>query len=114
MGPSWTTFNVGLTLAFQDLVTLHMHSTYCEIDPSLFPFLPGSLSTNLFKMAKAGNKLALYSYFRSSCSWRVRIALELKGLTYEYRPVHLVKGEQRASEYEKVSGATILFFLNHL
>ena len=91
-----------------------MHTPYWEIDPSLFPILPGSFSTQHFNMANAGNNLALYSYFRSSCSWRVRIALELKGLTYEYRPVHLVKGEQRASEYEKVSGATILFFLNHL
>jgi maleylpyruvate isomerase len=39
--------------------------------------------------------MKLYGYWRSSCSWRVRIALGLKGLSYENIPVHLVKGEQR-------------------
>ena len=37
--------------------------------------------------------MRLYSYFRSSASFRVRIALALKGLSYEYVPVHLVKNE---------------------
>jgi maleylacetoacetate isomerase len=43
----------------------------------------------------------LYSYYRSSASYRVRIALNLKGLEYEYRPVHLLNegGEQNKSEY---------------
>lgn len=42
--------------------------------------------------------LRLYNYFRSSASYRVRIALALKGVPYEYVPVHLVRGggEQRA------------------
>ncbi len=41
--------------------------------------------------------MKLYNYWRSSSSWRVRIALNFKGLDYEYIPVHLVKdgGEQR-------------------
>ncbi len=38
--------------------------------------------------------LKLYNYWRSSCSWRVRIALASKNLPYEYIPVHLLKGEQ--------------------
>lgn len=36
--------------------------------------------------------LKLYSYFRSSASYRVRIALNWKGLHFDYIPVHLVKG----------------------
>ena len=43
--------------------------------------------------------MKLHGYWRSSCSWRVRIALNLKGLSYEYVPVHLVKdGSQQHSE----------------
>ena len=47
--------------------------------------------------------MKLYNYFRSSASFRVRIALELKGLGYEYLPVHLVKGEHKAAPYAAVS-----------
>ncbi len=36
--------------------------------------------------------LALYTYFRSSCSYLVRIALHLKGLQFESRYVHLLRG----------------------
>lgn len=45
--------------------------------------------------------LVLYGYWRSSAAYRVRIALNLKGLVYEYRPVHLVKdgGQQHAADY---------------
>ena len=45
--------------------------------------------------------LTLASYWRSSCSWRVRIALHLKGLSYETLPVHLVKdgGEQHTDAH---------------
>ncbi|XP_043813771.1 glutathione S-transferase zeta class isoform X2 [Manihot esculenta] len=49
------------------------------------------------------NKLKLYSYWRSSCSYRVRIALNLKGLSYEYVPVNLVKGEQFNPEFLKLN-----------
>ncbi len=38
--------------------------------------------------------LALYSYWRSSSAWRVRIGLALKGLGHELRPVNLGAGEQ--------------------
>ncbi|MCD6078296.1 MAG: putative maleylacetoacetate isomerase [Ramlibacter sp.] len=47
--------------------------------------------------------MKLYNYFRSSASVRVRIALELKGLSYEYLPVHLVKGEHKQEQYAAVS-----------
>lgn len=43
--------------------------------------------------------MKLYTYFRSSASYRVRIALQLKGLAYETLPVHLVRGEQKAASY---------------
>merc|ERR1712130_198961 len=47
----------------------------------------------------------LYSYFRSSCSWRVRIALELAGVKVDQVAVHLVKGggEQHAADYKKLN-----------
>lgn len=41
----------------------------------------------------------LYGYFRSSAAYRVRIALNLKGLAYDQAPVNLVKGEQRGEEF---------------
>ncbi|KAF4038085.1 Glutathione S-transferase N-terminal domain [Phytophthora infestans] len=47
-------------------------------------------------------KLELFSYWQSSCSWRVRIALAWKGIQYEYYPVHLRGvdgGEQRQNAF---------------
>jgi maleylacetoacetate isomerase len=43
--------------------------------------------------------MILYDYFRSSAAFRVRIALNLKGLQAERRFIHLRRGEQRAREY---------------
>jgi maleylacetoacetate isomerase len=45
--------------------------------------------------------MLLYNYFRSSASFRVRIALNLKGLPYDYKPIHLVRhgGEQRLPDF---------------
>jgi maleylpyruvate isomerase len=43
--------------------------------------------------------MKLHGYFRSSASYRVRIALNLKGLEAEHLPHHLRKGEQRAPAY---------------
>jgi maleylacetoacetate isomerase len=44
-------------------------------------------------------KLILYDYYRSSASYRVRIALNLKGVDYERVPVNLLDGEQRDDAY---------------
>jgi maleylpyruvate isomerase len=49
--------------------------------------------------------MKLYSYFRSSAAYRVRIALNLKGLRYDYVPVHLLRsgGEQLSTDYRKLN-----------
>ncbi|EKT4466581.1 maleylacetoacetate isomerase [Pseudomonas putida] len=43
--------------------------------------------------------MELFTYFRSTSSYRVRIALALKGLDYQALPVNLLKGEQRGADY---------------
>jgi maleylacetoacetate isomerase/maleylpyruvate isomerase len=43
--------------------------------------------------------MKLFGYFRSSTSYRLRIALNLKGLAYDYVPVNLVKAEQKDAAY---------------
>uniref|UniRef100_A0A2K5PFJ9 Maleylacetoacetate isomerase n=1 Tax=Cebus imitator TaxID=2715852 RepID=A0A2K5PFJ9_CEBIM len=50
-------------------------------------------------------KPILYSYFRSSCSWRVRIALALKGIAYETVPVNLIKdgGQQFSKDFQALN-----------
>ena len=50
----------------------------------------------------------LYSYFRSSASCRVRIALNLKQLDYDTVPVHLAKGAQRSEGYLAVNPAGLV------
>jgi maleylacetoacetate isomerase len=47
----------------------------------------------------------LYSYFRSSAAYRVRIALNLKGIAYETAPIHLVKegGHNRRPEFRAIN-----------
>ncbi|WP_420994695.1 maleylacetoacetate isomerase [Cupriavidus sp. 30B13] len=49
--------------------------------------------------------MKLYSYFRSSASYRVRIALNLKGLPYDYEPVHLLRdgGQQLLPAYRALN-----------
>ena len=47
--------------------------------------------------------MILHGYYRSTAAWRVRIALALKGLTYEQAFHHLRRGEQRAADYLAVN-----------
>ena len=52
--------------------------------------------------------MKLYSYWRSSCSYRVRIALGLKGLAWDTAPVHLVKGEQQNADYGAINPSQLV------
>jgi maleylacetoacetate isomerase len=54
--------------------------------------------------------LQLYTYFRSSAAYRVRIALNLKGLPFESIPVHLVRhgGEQHGADYARINPAHLI------
>lgn len=47
--------------------------------------------------------MQLHDYFRSSAAYRVRIALNLKGLAYEHVPVNLVRGEEAATSYRALN-----------
>ena len=47
--------------------------------------------------------MKLYNYFRSSASFRVRIAMALKGLSYEYVPVHLARGDHKLPAYADIA-----------
>jgi maleylacetoacetate isomerase len=47
--------------------------------------------------------MKLYNYFRSSASFRVRIALQIKGLSYDYLPVHLARGDHKLPAYADIS-----------
>ncbi|MBL8512130.1 MAG: glutathione S-transferase N-terminal domain-containing protein, partial [Betaproteobacteria bacterium] len=47
--------------------------------------------------------MIVYDYFRSSAAFRVRIAMNLKGLKAERRAIHLAKGEQRRAEYKAIN-----------
>jgi len=54
--------------------------------------------------------MQLYSYFRSSAAYRVRIALNLKGISYEYLGVHLLKdgGQQLSDSYRALNPAALV------
>ena len=49
--------------------------------------------------------MQLYGYFRSSASFRVRIAMNLKGLSFDYKAVHLVRhgGEQHSADFKALN-----------
>ncbi len=52
--------------------------------------------------------MKLHSYFRSSASFRVRIALELKGLSYDYVAVHIARGDHKKEPYAALSADTLV------
>ena len=56
------------------------------------------------------NELTLYSYWRSSAAWRVRIALNLKGMDYTLTPVHLLRdgGEQRSAIFRELNPQALI------
>ena len=59
--------------------------------------------------------LTLYTYFRSSAAFRVRIALHLKGLTFDAVPIHLLRdgGEHLKSDYQRRNPAGFVPMLEH-
>lgn len=54
--------------------------------------------------------LILYSYYRSSASYRVRIALHYKGLPFEYESIHMLKdgGQQHSDSYRAINPAGLV------
>jgi maleylacetoacetate isomerase len=52
--------------------------------------------------------MKLYSYFRSSAAYRVRIALNLKELSYETESIHLVKNEQQMDRYKTLNPSQLV------
>jgi maleylpyruvate isomerase len=56
--------------------------------------------------------MKLYNYFRSSASFRVRIALNLKGLPFDYIPVHLPKGEHKTPAYAALAADQLVPMLD--
>jgi maleylacetoacetate isomerase len=61
------------------------------------------------------DRLRLYSYWRSSAAYRVRIGLNLKGLPYELHPVHLLRdgGEQHTPEFRTTNPQGLVPVLEH-
>ena len=52
--------------------------------------------------------MILHGYYRSTAAWRVRIALNLKGLTAEHRFHHLRRGEHQAADYTRLNPQALL------
>lgn len=81
------------------------HSSFLckQIPPNMFSKTQYSSTSGY--VAGSAIKPILYSYWRSSCSWRVRIALNLKEIPYDIKPISLIKsgGEQHCNEYREVN-----------
>jgi maleylacetoacetate isomerase len=61
------------------------------------------------------DRLCLYSYWRSSAAYRVRIGLNLKGLRYDIMPVHLLRkgGEQHTPQFREANPQQLVPVLQH-
>lgn len=57
------------------------------------------------------SRAVLYDYWRSSAAYRVRIALNLKGVDYEQRSINLAAGEQKGEDYRAVNPQGLIPFL---
>ena len=66
-------------------------------------------------MTTSNPELRVHGYWRSSATYRVRIALNLKGLDYEYVPVHLVQdgGQQHSPAYRELNAQELVPTLEH-
>lgn len=69
----------------------------------------------MHKTAEQEDKLILYGYWRSSAAYRVRIALNLKGLSCQLVPVHLVRqgGEQHSEGFRAINAQGLVPVLVH-
>ncbi|MEJ8858256.1 maleylacetoacetate isomerase [Variovorax robiniae] len=56
--------------------------------------------------------MKLHNYFRSSASYRVRIALNLKGLAYDYIPVHIARGDHLTGPFAAISADKLVPMLD--
>ena len=57
--------------------------------------------------------MKLYGFFRSSAAYRVRIALNMKGLDYQQASVHLAKGQQHEPDFAEISAQHLVPVLEH-
>src|SRR5690349_5501202 len=67
------------------------------------------------RMSSATPEFVLYGYFRSSAAFRVRIALNLKGIAAEQKSVHLLRGggEQHGDTYQALNPQELVPTLVH-
>jgi maleylpyruvate isomerase len=55
------------------------------------------------QQGETDSRMIFHGYFRSSSAYRCRIAFNLKGLDYEFRPVHLKRGAQKGEAYRALN-----------
>ncbi|MDQ1120327.1 maleylacetoacetate isomerase [Pseudoxanthomonas sp. SORGH_AS 997] len=75
----------------------------------------GEAGATFLEVLRVSDRLRLYSYWRSSAAYRVRIGLNLKGLPYDLEPVHLVRdgGQQHQPDYARLNPQHLVPTLMH-